>query len=217
MSQEITHHPEDTTLVAFAAATLAEPLAAVVAAHVAMCPRCRQEVEDLERLGAALMLAQPVGVRAQPVEVPASVGQAPVRSEVRRVVASADRLPAPLAQAYGLTMENIAWRRLGPGVWHHRLALSDASEGDLRLLRISPGRTMPDHGHGGTELTLMLEGTYSDTTGHYRRGDVQDVDEDVEHQPVVGSEGDCICLIASVHPARFKSLIGRLTQPWTRL
>jgi putative transcriptional regulator len=63
----------------------------------------------------------------------------------------------------------------------------------------------------------MLEGSYSDVTGEYRRGDVQDVDEEVEHQPVVGEDGHCICLIASDRPARFKSLVGRITQPWTGL
>ena len=52
--------------------------------------------------------------------------------------------------------------------------------------------------------------------GPGRRGDVQDVDEDIEHRPMVGKD-ECICLIATVHPARFKSLIGKIMQPWTGL
>ena len=74
---------------------------------------------------------------------------------------------------------------------------------------------MPDHGHGGAELTLVLEGAYSDETGAYRRGDMQDVDETIEHTPVADTETGCICLIASEQPARFKGLVGRLLQPWT--
>lgn len=214
MNPSITHHPDGATLMSYAAATLAEPLAAVVACHLSMCPHCMSEVADLERMGAALMLSAP----KRPGDSPFEARRRP-ESEIspapRHITRSGERLPAPLVAAYDLTMERIPWRRLGPGVWHHRLALRLEGEGDLRLLRIAAGRRMPDHGHGGTELTLMLEGSYSDVTGEYRRGDVQDIDEELEHQPVVGMEADCICLIASDRPARFKSLIGRITQPWT--
>lgn len=216
MSHSITHHPDGATLMSYAAATLAEPLAAVVASHIAMCPSCRMEVADLERFGAALMLATTKRAADSPLR-PKSRPSDALKTGPRQVEQRGELLPAPLVVAYDLTMDRIPWRRLGPGVWHHRLALRQESEGDLRLLRIAAGRRMPDHGHGGSELTLMLDGSYSDVTGEYRRGDVQDVDEEVEHQPVVGTEADCVCLIASVHPARFKSLIGRITQPWTGL
>lgn len=216
MNHSITHHPDGATLMSYAAATLAEPLAAVVASHVAMCPSCWSQVEDLERFGAALMLASTRRAADSPLR-PKSRPPDALMTEPRQGEQSGELLPAPLVVAYNLTMDRIPWRRLGPGVWHHRLALRQESEGDLRLLRIAAGRRMPDHGHGGAELTLMLDGSYSDVTGEYRRGDVQDVDEEVEHQPVVGTEADCVCLIASVHPARFKSLIGRITQPWTGL
>lgn len=216
MSHSITHHPDGATLMSYVAATLAEPLAAVVACHLSMCPHCRREVADIERMGAALMLAAP----KRPEDIPLKPRRRPedaLSSVPRHVARSDERLPAPLVAAYDLTMDRIPWHRLGLGVWHHRLALRQQGEGDLRLLRIGAGRKMPDHGHGGTELTLMLEGSYSDVTGEYRRGDVQDVDEEIEHQPVVGEGAECICLIASVRPARFKSLVGRITQPWTGL
>jgi putative transcriptional regulator len=216
MSEPITHHPDATTLLGYAAATLTEPLAAVVACHLSMCPRCRQEVADLEMVGGVLMAS---------AVVPSAIQASGARRRVAAATAAKpvvpahrpDVLPTPLVSAYGLTLDRVPWRRLGPGVWHHRLALRQEDEGDLRLLRIAAGRRMPDHGHGGSELTLMLEGSYSDVTGEYRRGDVQDVDDDVEHQPVVGADADCVCLIASDHPARFKSLLARIAQPWTGL
>ena len=73
---------------------------------------------------------------------------------------------------------------------------------------------MPEHGHGGAELTLVLRGAFHDETGRYARGDVADLDETVEHQPVVtDAGGDCICLIASEKPERFHGLVARLLQP----
>ena len=44
---------------------------------------------------------------------------------------------------------------------------------------------------------------------------MQDVDDDVEHQPVADKDEGCICLIASEKPAKFKGMIGKLMQPWT--
>ena len=220
MSSTIKRHPDAVTLMTYAAGGLAEPLAAVVAAHAAMCPGCRAELADLELLGAALLLSGEgasgeAALGEGPIEVPARPQDGHTTSMARRRKIAGDRLPHPIAAAYGLTFERIAWKRLGPGILHHRLALSQGVEGDLRLLKISPGRMMPEHGHGGAELTLVLDGAYSDESGDYRCGDIQDVDEVVEHRPVADAIAGCICLIASERPARFKGFMGRLLQPLT--
>jgi len=76
---------------------------------------------------------------------------------------------------------------------------------------------MPEHGHGGSELTLLLRGSYRDEVGHFARGDLADLDETVEHQPVADPETGCICLIGTESKARFKSLFARLLQPLTGL
>jgi putative transcriptional regulator len=39
------------------------------------------------------------------------------------------------------------------------------------------------------------------------------MNEDVEHQPVVDKNGECICLAAMEGKMRFKSFIGRMLQP----
>lgn len=213
MSAHIRHHPDPATLLSYAAGALAEPLAAVVASHVFMCSRCREEVRDLEVLGGVMMMAGRPDDRIASISSPRR--HDPGKERPAFAAASAERLPAPIAAAYGLSFDTISWRRLGPGVWHHRLALSHGARGDLRLLKISAGRAMPDHGHGGEELTLVLDGAYADQTGEYRAGDIQDVNEDIEHTPVADRGMGCICLIASEQPARFKGWIGRLFQPFT--
>ena len=83
----------------------------------------------------------------------------------------------------------------------------------LFLLKIGPGRKIPEHGHGGTEMTLILSGSYSDAMGRFAKGDIADLDEHVEHQPVVDSEEPCICLVATEEPTRFKGIVSRLMQP----
>ena len=81
------------------------------------------------------------------------------------------------------------------------------------MLRINPGLKMPEHGHGGEEMTLILKGAYRDEFGRFAAGDIADLDHHVEHQPRVDSPEPCICLIATETKARFKGRIGRLLQP----
>ncbi len=215
MSTTIMRHPDPATLMNYAAGCLAEPLAAVTAAHISMCGECHAELAGMELLCAALLSKAelvPIGAAMQVPCRPADVSSCEV---ARSLIDAGNKLPAPIAAAFQLSFETIRWKRLGPGIWHHRLPLSPGVGGDLRLLKIGPGRVMPDHGHGGSELTLVLDGAYNDETGSYRRGDMQDVDETVEHTPVADKVTGCICLIASERPARFKSLVGKLMQPWT--
>ena len=72
---------------------------------------------------------------------------------------------------------------------------------------------MPTHSHRGLELTLVLCGAFSDATGSYSRGDLQEADEDLEHQPHAAPGEDCICLAVTDAPLRFRSVAARIAQP----
>jgi putative transcriptional regulator len=132
--------------------------------------------------------------------------------EIDRPNGNKNDVPPRLAHLIGTSLDRVPWKSLGPGVAHFRLP---TRSGDLRLLKVAPGRRMPEHGHGGTELTLLLRGSYSDETGSYYQGDIADLDEDVTHRPVASPFDGCICLIAWERPARFKSLLPRMVQPLT--
>ena len=47
----IRHHPDDATLVAYAAGAVTEGISLVVAAHLDLCPQCRARVRDATDLG----------------------------------------------------------------------------------------------------------------------------------------------------------------------
>ncbi|HET6224108.1 MAG TPA: ChrR family anti-sigma-E factor, partial [Dongiaceae bacterium] len=185
--------------------------AAVAAAHTAMCARCRREVAMLERIGEALMseLAPAPLERGEP---PTRTAAAMQHGRHRKPDGEDGGLPWPVARLVTGGLDAVEWRWLGPGVRDRRLPLAGA--GTLRLLRVAPRRNVPEHGHGGTELTLVLRGSFYDETGRYCRGDVSELDESVAHQPVTDSEGDCICLVASERPEQFRGLIAR---QWQRL
>jgi putative transcriptional regulator len=126
-------------------------------------------------------------------------------------------IPAPIRKRFGISGKNIRWHRLALGVWHYRFSQDGENAGDLRLLKIAPGYRMLEHGHGGTELTLVLEGAFSDSTGEYLPGDIQEVADEIEHSPVADRVSGCICLIASEERARFRGVVGKVVQAWTGL
>ncbi len=218
---KITHHLDDATLMSFAAGTLGEALSVVVASHLDWCPSCRRRAHQLDVLGAVVM--QSIDGEEMSCSEEAVFARADNITELpraRRRPAPADEnsnataLPLPLEKLGVRSLDDVQWTWLGPGVRSCRLPLSNQDAGgDLRLLRIGAGRKMPEHGHGGTELTLVLNGAYEDKFGRFGRGDVADVDEDAEHQPIVTNTGECICLVASEHPAKFNGILGRILQP----
>jgi len=200
----ITHHLEGATLMSFAAGALPAALSAVAAAHITMCRRCHREVAALERLGGVLIATLPPAPLEAP-DVSAPSRQRPEASHARR------QLTLPLARLLDGDLDAVRWRRLGLGVWHQRMPVKGG--GALAVIKVAPGRSVPEHGHGGAELTLVLRGSFRDATGQYQTGDVADLDETVEHRPVADPGPDCVCLVASETPARFHGLFARLIQP----
>ena len=210
-----THHLDHSTVLAYAAGTLDEAFTVVAASHLAMCPACRQAVHEAEAFGGELLDKLPdLSVSA---DCRARTLAALEQATLHRIPVPQPRpeLPVPLARLVNVTrFDDLAWKKKAPGVAMMDVKLPAGAKGQLKLLRIGAGRAMPDHGHGGEEITLVLKGAYRDHMGRFGRGDVADLDEDIEHRPIAESDGDCICLVALEQPTRFKSLAARLMQPF---
>jgi putative transcriptional regulator len=211
----IRHHLNDTLLMGYAAGHLSEAFALVVATHVTLCDECRARLESFEALGGAVIDAEdeaPLGADALArmmarLDVP--VVSAP------QVFARKTSLPAPVAAYVGGDLDAVKWRGVGMGV--RQAILPTGPKATARLLHIPAGHAVPDHGHRGTELTLVLRGAFRDATDRFGPGDLEIADEDLAHKPVAEAGEDCICLAATDAPLRFAGLMPRLLQPLFRL
>ena len=85
-----------------------------------------------------------------------------------------------------------------------------------KLLRIQPGAAVPQHSHEGTELTLVLTGSFSDATGTFARGDLAITDSSVDHRPIAGEGEPCLCLTVVDAPLRLTGRLGRFLNPFVR-
>ncbi|MEI4488405.1 ChrR family anti-sigma-E factor [Frigidibacter sp. MR17.14] len=207
----IAHHLPDDLLADYAAGRLAEPFALVVAAHVSLCDECRAALAAQEAFGGALLETAPP-VAMAPGALQAVLARAPGAAPIRVAPTPGAVLPAPLRDAVGGDLAAVRWRPVGMGV--KQAVVSSGPGGSARLLSIPPGVAMPEHGHRGREVTLVLQGAYADAEGRYARGDVEAAGDDLEHTPVAEPGGPCLCLIATDAPLRFRGLIPRLLQPF---
>lgn len=202
---------------AYAMGDLSHGLSIAVATHVSMCERCRAEVESYETLGGVL-LEESV---AAPIQVTSTVDQIIVRANevqpepIMKAAASRAEIPAPLNEYCGLSFDTLKWRKIGMGV--RQLILCDDGESSARLLYIPAGTGMPDHGHSGLEMTLVLRGAFLDGEARFAAGDIEEADDETEHRPVADLGEDCICLAANEGALQFKSLVPRLMQPLLRI
>lgn len=215
----IDHHPNSELTLDYATGALSEARSLSIATHLALCPACRRAVAEVEAVGGSLLETAPstpmasdaLDVIMARLEMP-PVGQIKLQTS-RNLNDNHYVLPNPLRSYVGGDAGDLNWQRLGLGAYQFLIPTGDKGA-VARLLRIPAGRLVPMHSHRGTELTLILSGDFSDATGHYRRGDLQEADEKLTHQPHADPGQDCICLAVTEGPLRFSSLAARLVQPF---
>lgn len=208
----ITHHIPEDMMAAYAVGTLPHPYAMVVAAHISLCSECRAALGAYHAVGGALLekTANIAVTNSLKSNVMAML-DAPVQP--KPVYDSLGIYPGPVMEA--LQGRSPRWKTLGMGV--KQSILSETDSGSVRLLYIPAGQAVPDHSHNGLELTLVLQGSFSDETGRFGVGDVEIGDEDLEHTPIADAGDACICLAATDAPLRFNAFVPRLLQPFFRI
>lgn len=206
------HHIADDLLLSYAAGSLADGWCLAVATHLSLCPQCRKRLAAAEAAGGVLLDTR----ESEPLppdswaDVRARLGTPPKPEPVEQPQTAA--LPKALRDYVGGDLDAIRWTALGTAGAQARLRTADR-ETQVRLLRIPAGRPVPEHGHRGRELTVVLSGAFTDGAVRFERGDVEDADVEIEHIPTATAEADCICLAVTDAPLRFRSWLVRLVQP----
>ncbi|QRM57542.1 ChrR family anti-sigma-E factor [Sinorhizobium sp. BG8] len=215
----IRHHVSDELLLSYAAGDLAEGWSLAVASHLALCPECRGRLNLMEKAAGQLL----EGIVPEPatelsweqMKDRITTGQQGRSGEPGPATTPADAtaiLPEPLRSYLGGDASSLKWRPLGRGAYHIAIPTADG-ETKVRLLRIPAGKPVPEHSHGGRELTLVLSGSFYDGNNLFARGDLEEADASVTHQPVATPDEDCICLAVTDAPLKFRSWLLRLVQP----
>lgn len=214
----VKHHLTDSLLMAYSAGTLPEAFNLIVAAHISLCDECRAQLASFDSVGGALLEESDAAIMAEDsfaetMRLITSGAMAPLPEPSRPVGRAV--LPAPVRDYVGGDLDKVKWQSIGMGV--KQSILRTSKDASIRLLYIPAGTAVPDHGHRGMELTLVLQGAFVDETDRFGPGDIEIADEELTHTPIADIGEDCICLAATDAPLRFNKLIPRIAQPFFRI
>lgn len=201
---------------AYATGDLPEAFNLVVATHLSLCDECRARVAAFDALGGAVLDdCEAVALADDSLEATMARIMGLPREPRSQPKPRRNGIPGPLADYIGGDLSAVKWRPIGMGA--KQAILPTGRDASARLLYIPAGQAMPDHGHRGLEMTLVLQGAFCDMDERFGPGDVEIADQAMEHTPMAEDWADCICLAATDAPLRFNALIPRLAQPFIRI
>lgn len=186
-----------------AAGSQPEALCAVVASHISICPKCQKKLLQMQTIGEALFEELAPAPMDHSAPVPTADDVALPVTDDRSGPVGDSEVPPTLRHVLGMSLDVLPWVIVAPGIHQHKMELSSDASGDLRLLRLAAGASLPEHGHEGEELSLVLRGSCWDSEGTYDVGDFLDLDDETRHTITADASVGCIILIGSENTPEF--------------
>ncbi|MEM1142494.1 MAG: ChrR family anti-sigma-E factor [Pseudomonadota bacterium] len=226
------YRPDLDILIEYAAGTLPLAQAACVTAHLNYCEESAKTVQQLQAVGTALFESldpEPVGDallnrvlgrldEEPPLSYDSYQDAAQKRGEKTdsEGVIEMDATPSLLRRLMDGDFTDLPWKRITDTLRTTRIKTGDPNY-EFSLLHIKAGGEIPHHDHHGSEMTLVLQGGFTDGEGEYHAGDfIYKTTEDV-HAPRAFDDEDCICLAVLDAPLKFTGWKYRWMNPFLRL
>jgi putative transcriptional regulator len=214
----INYHPDTRLLNEYSSGTLPLAQSVCLSLHLNYCEQCRRSHQRLQQLGAALF----EDLSPQQVDdsllrtVMSRLDDEPEPLQYQTTGASKEDCPPLIQRLMHGDYEDLEWKNISKKVHISRLRTGDV-DNEFALYRIDAGASIPKHTHKGTELTLVLEGGFSDEEGNYEVGDFIMRDAQQQHSPTATRDRDCICIGVLDAPIQFTDWKYRPINPFLRL
>jgi putative transcriptional regulator len=205
------YHPDDMTLMNYAAGSLSIPLALAISVHLCFCHDCRAKVKQLNNLGGALLdIITPAS--NDDAEFKALLEKLPERRAIDNTEPQTSATEAkqnssfknPLERYLPTSLKDLPWQRQTSDISKYDLSsLINLKGFQVALQKINAGARVPQHTHKGFEFTVILSGGFSDELGVYHQGDFITRDASHKHTPTALQNEDCICLTVLNAPLKF--------------
>lgn len=210
-------HPSDELLTAYSAGSLPLSQALCISAHLEHCDCCASKLKRLNRVGSELMqqLKPARASDALKQKLLERLDSLTVEEPEVQAEAVDSSIPRCLRQFIDKGYDSLRWKRVSADI-HSVELCRDSNGAKVELLKIKPGGSASTHTHLGDEYTVILEGSFSDESGLYRRGDFLLRGEDDRHTPVATQDRECICLAVTEGPVQLTGMFNRMLNPFLR-
>jgi putative transcriptional regulator len=210
-------HPNLDLMTEYSAGTLPLAQAACVSVHIGYCEQCQRLASQLTDVGAALFeQLEPLSVSdTQLNAVLARLDEEPPLGYSKQAEVKS-KTPAILQRLMNGDFSDLTWKNIGSALRISYLKTGDPTH-EFALYHIKAGGRIPEHTHRGSEMTLVLEGGFSDSEGSYHEGDFIFRQPGDVHAPTALQSEDCICLAVLDAPLTFTNWKFRWLNPFLKL
>jgi len=210
-------HPDIDIITEYTAGCLPLAQSACVSLHVTHCLRCQRIAGELNNLGASLFEALspvPVGDTQLHAVLARLDEEMPLAYANKKGKAS--DTPAILQRLMRGDFSDLTWKNIGSTLRISYLKSGDPQH-EFAIYHIRAGGRIPEHTHRGSEMTLILQGGFSDANGSYHKGDFLLRQPGDVHAPTALQSEDCICLAVLDAPLKFTDWKFRWMNPFLKL
>jgi putative transcriptional regulator len=221
----ISHHPSFELIQAFVNGELPASLAAGIAIHADMCPKCQHTIAQCTEQLAEASFEEEYLDRfiVDDVDALSTIDNLDFDHMIDDIVSSPNIEVLPVKSDKVIEFKDVSYtlpralNSMGFGnksnigkLTRSRIHLN---EGDIHssLLHIEPGGGVPKHTHKGFELTVLLDGSFHDESGEYVKGDFIMLDGSHQHHPI--STDGCLCYTVANDALHFTQGINKLLNP----
>ena len=217
---EVNFHPDTRQLEAFCSGQVPASLALIMSAHLDMCSHCRQRYSDIMARQSEVALSESApsdgfdDMLADILSAPE-----PVREPVEPAVPAELELDGRkflLPRALRRVAQNRGnWSRIPGNLWQTQVFLGGQEQANF--IYMEKGGKVPEHTHTGSEITLVINGHFSDGVSSYQSGDIMFLDGHHTHAPMTDNEEGCLVFSIVDKPLHFTSGLARLLNPFSHL
>ncbi len=212
----VSKHPESSMLVDYSAGSLSPALCVSVSAHLHFCDTCRERSTQLAEIGGELLEdTTPVeltkGALATVLDRLEAPEPAAIEKPAKKLREDEALLPELVKNL--LPDDGVKWNFLTRSLKVSRLAVGE-TDYELALHKIKAGGKTPNHGHNGLEITVVLQGSFSDEDGVYQEGDFLVREPGDYHRPTASLNENCICLSVLEAPIKLVGPVMRMLNPF---
>lgn len=212
------YHPDTLIITAFAAGTIDSAEGLCIASHVQQCADCRHQIKQLETVGETFFM-QPSALsvtKGAKENALKAIRQAKQVKSMRKTPRTSSSVPRVLSKWIPNGYDELDWQTITREISTFDLTKNKKGP-KVSLLKVKAGARMPHHRHSGKEITVILQGSFSDEDGIYSEGDYLVRETHENHSPIASKDKDCICLTLLDGPIELTGFFSKLLNPILRL